>query len=370
MMVNISELAHQVLDVCTFLKPGERVWINSWDHTIDLASGLAWECEKRGCPVVVTLQPEDLWLRSLIEAPLGVVDGLSPHQAALLQETDVYIYTLGPRNPIPWDRIPEDRHKLVTLWFFERNRFVEQWKAIARRRKVRMVGIEATLATPERARVLGLDYEEWNRVMFDGCLADYRQVEKRGNPLLPLLSGDGEVHITTPHGTDFHFRLDRRSADFSWGLATLEKAEKGEAVHLPAGAVELTADEQSAEGTVVFDPPVRTRDGTIEQLTVDMEQGRVVHLSAEAGQQIFERYLTEGNGDIDRFGFFGFGLNPGLRHGFTQDDKVLGSVTVGFGDNEDKGGRNRASGHWWACMSGAAVTIGGRLVLKDGNLLV
>jgi len=173
-----------------------------------------------------------------------------------------------------------------------------------------------------------------------------------------------------PHGTDFHFRLDKRPADFSWGLATLEKAEKGEAVHLPAGAVELTAEEQSAEGTVVFDAPVRTRNGIIEQLTVEMEQGRIVHLSAEAGQQIFERYLTEGKGDVDRFGFFGFGLNPMLRHGFTQDDKVLGSVTVGFGDNEDKGGRNRASGHWWACMSGATVTIAGRQVLRDGNLLV
>ncbi len=370
MMANIPELAHQVLDVCASLKSGERVWINSWDHTIDLASGLAWECEKRGCPVVVTVQPEDLWLRSLVEAPLDVVDGLPAHQAALLQETDVYIYTLGPRNPIPWDKIPEERQKLVTLWFFERNKFVEQWKAIARSRKVRVVSIEATLATPERAKVLGLDFEEWSRVMFDGCMADYHEVARRGNALLPLLSGDGEVHVSTPHGTDFHFRLDRRSADFSWGLATPEKAERGEAVHLPAGAVELTADEQSGEGTVVFDAPVRTRDGTIEQLIVEMEQGRIVHLSAETGQQVFERYLREGKGDVDRFGFFGFGLNPGLRHGFTQDDKVLGSVTVGFGDNEDKGGRNRASGHWWACMSGATVAIGRKQVLKEGKLLV
>ncbi|HEY4822963.1 MAG TPA: hypothetical protein VIH83_04680, partial [Candidatus Bathyarchaeia archaeon] len=75
-MVKAQELAHQILDICTFLKPGERVWINSWDHTLELASELAWECEKRNCPVVVTVQPEDLWLRSLVEAPLDVIDGL------------------------------------------------------------------------------------------------------------------------------------------------------------------------------------------------------------------------------------------------------------------------------------------------------
>ncbi len=370
MMANIPEIARQIFDVCVSLKQGERVWINSWDHTLDLASGLAWECEKRGCPVIVTVQPEDLWLRSLIEAPLEVVDGLPAHQAALLQETDVYIYTLGPSGLDYWEMIPKDRQKLVTRWFFEKNRFVEQWKAIARRRKVRMVGIEATLATPERAKVLGLDPDELSRVMFDGCMADYSEVARRGKALVPLLSGEGEVQVTTPHGTDLRFKLDSRPVDFSYGLATPEKVEKGDVVFLPSGGVEVTVDEDSGIGTVVFDVPVRTQEGTMEQLTLEIEGGRITHVSAEANQDIFKRYLNEGKGDVDRFGFFGFGLNPKLRYGFTQDDKVLGSVEVGFGHNEDKGGRNRASGHWWACMSGAAVTIGGRLVLKDGNLLV
>ena len=367
---NIPELAHQVLDVCTSLKPGERVWINSWDHTLELASGLAWECEKRNCPVVVTVQPEELWLRSIKEAPLNVVDGLPAHQAALLQETDVYIYTLGPRSPIPWDMIPEDRQKLATFWFFEKNRFVEQWKAIARRRKVRMIGIEATLATPERAKVLGLDFEEWSGVMFDGCMADYREVERRGNALVPFLSGDEEIHVNTPHGTDFRFKLDSRPVDFSYGLATPGKVEKGDAVFLPSGGVGVTVDEGSGAGTVVFDVPVRTREGTIEQLALELEGGRIAHVSAERNQKAFERYLNQGEGDVDRLGFFGLGLNPKLRYGFTQDDKVLGSVEINFGDNKGRGGKNNASAGWWACVSDATVTIGERLVLKDGNLLV
>ncbi|HLE64729.1 MAG TPA: aminopeptidase [Candidatus Bathyarchaeia archaeon] len=369
-MINIPDLAHQVLDVCASLKSGERVWINSWDHTVDLAAELAWECEKRNCPVVVTVQPEDLWLRSLIEAPLEVVDGLPSHQAALLRETDVYIYTLGPRNPIPWDKIPEDRQKLATFWFFEKNRFVEQWKTIARQRKVRMLGIEATLATPERAKALGLDFEEWNRVMFDGCMADYLEVERHGKVLASLLSGEGEVHISTPHGTDFRFRLDSRPVDFSYGQATPEKVEKGDAVFLPSGGVGVTLDEGSGVGTVVFDLPVRTGEGTIEQLTLELEGGRVAHVSAERNQKVFERYLNEGKGEVDRFGFFGLGLNPNLRYGFTQDDKVLGSVEVNFGDNKDRGGKNNASDSWWACVSSATVTIDGTQVLKNGSLLV
>ncbi len=313
---NLSALAHQVLDVCVGLRPGERVWVNSWDHTLNLASSLAWECERRSCPVVLTVQPENLWLRTIIEAPLDVAEGLPDHQAALLEETDVYVYTLGPRSPVTWDKIPEQRRNLATLWFFEKNKFVEQWKTIVRRRKVRMVGIEATLATPERAKILGLDSEEWSKVMFDGCMADYQEVTRRGKKLTPILAGMGQVHISTPHGTEFTFRLDKRPVDFFGGLLTPEMVEEVRVAFLPAGGIEVTADEESGKGTVVYDVPVHTIDGTVKHLSLDMGNGRITHVSEEAGQEIFQRYL-QGQGDVDRFAFFGFGLNRKLLHGFT-----------------------------------------------------
>ncbi len=370
MTVDVSALAHQILDVCLGLKPGERVWVNSWDHTLDLASGLAWECEKRNCPVVFTVQPEDLWLRSLIEAPLEVVENLPAHQAALLEETNVYIYTLGPRGLDYWGKIPIDRQKLVTRWFFEKNKFVEQWRAIAQRRKVRMVGIEATLATPERAKALGLNPDEWSRVMFDGCMADYREVARQGEALRPFLSGDGEARVSTPHGTDFHFKLDHRPVDSSYGLATPEKVEKGEVVFLPSGGIGVTVDEASGRGTLVFDLPVRTGEGTIEQLALEVDDGRITHVSAELNPTLFEHYLKEGQGDFDRFGYFGLGLNPKLQYGFTQDDKVLGSVEINFGKNRDRGGRNKANSNWWACMSDSTLKIDDRVVVEKGKLLV
>ena len=63
------------------------------------------------------------------------------------------------------------------------------------------------------------------------------------------------------------------------------------------------------------------------------------------------------------------GLNPMLRHGFTQDDKVLGGVTIGFGDNSDKAGKNRAGGQgFWASMTGATVKIDGRVIMRAGRL--
>jgi len=368
-----AALSKQILDGCLRTKPGQRVWINSWDHTLKLGSDLAWESRKRGCEVLLTVQPEDLWLRSMIEAPLELVDNLPAHFVAALEETDVYIYTLGPRKPIPWDRIPAERRKSVSVWLdtrYDKSSFAEQWAKVARRNKVSMVGIEATLATPERAESMGLDSEEWRRVMFEGCTADPREVASHGRSLEPLMGGEGQVHLTTPFGTDFRFSLDKRPPDYSYGLATEEKAERGEVVFLPTGGIEVSAAEDSAEGRIVYDALIRTGKGQVRALTIQVAQGRIKQFSARSGKEIFEHYLGEGTGDENRFAYFGFGLNPKLRHGFTQDDKVLGSIIVGFGRSGAKGGKNVASGTWWASMTKATVTINSQKVMEDGKLQV
>jgi aminopeptidase len=372
-MVDHTAFARQILDTCLGLKAGERVWIHTWDHTVDLASELAWECQARQCHVMVTVQHEDSWLRSLTRAPLEVVDALAPHKAAALKETDVYLFTLGPKRPIPWDDIPQDRRQSVSIWLdtrHDRSAFAAAWAEIACQRQVRMLGIEATLATPERARVLGLDYEEWQQVMFAGCMVDYAEVAQRGKTLAGVLSNAVSVRITASDGTDFAFSPAGRPASIPDVLVTGQQAAKGRVTYLPAGDVEVSADEDSANGTIVYNVPFLSPAGPINGLTLHINGGRIAEFTAESGADIFARYL-QGGGDVDRFGFFGFGLNPALRHGFTQDDKVLGSVTLGFGDNEDKGGRNRADGrHWWGSIAGATVVIGGRLIMDRGTLLV
>ena len=369
-----AALSKQILDDCLRTKPGQRVWINSWDHTLELASDLAWESRKRGCEVLLTVQPEVLWLRSMIETPLELVDNLPAHFIAALEETDIYIYTLGPRKPIPWDRIPAERRGSVSVWLdtrYDKSRFAEQWAKVTRKRKVRMLAIEATLATPERADATGLGHEEWKRVMFEGCMADPEEMASHSESLVSAMSGDGEVRVTTPFGTDLRFRLDKRPVDYSNGLATEEKAERGEVAFLPAGGVEVSAAEDSAEGRVIYDVTIRAEKGPVQSLSLGIAQGRIKEVSAKSGKEIFETSpLRKRAGDENRFAFFGFGLNPKLRHGFTQDDKVLGGVTIGFDDNRDKGGKNVASAGWWASMTKATVTISGQKVMEDGRLLV
>lgn len=373
-MVSLSGVTHKIVENSLNVRSGENVWIHGWDHTIRLVSLLAWECRKRGCRVFMTVQPEDLWLRSIMEAPLDLVDSVSVLQASALREADAYVFTLGPRKPVPWERIQKERRRAATIWMderYDRSTFAKEWTAIAKNHGVRMLAIEATLATPERAQALGLHYSKWKEMMLKGCTADYHEVAGRERGITSMLTREEEVHITTPMGTDIRFDLDRRPVEVSSGLTSKEKAEKGIVTFLPAGSVEVSASEESAEGRVIYDVPVRTERGIVEGLTLEIKNGQIVGFTAKEHGEVFGRYLEQGKGDCNRFAFFGFGLNPNLRHGFTQDDKVLGGVTVGFGDNQDKGGKNKADGYeWWASITKATVAIGSTQVMENGILLV
>ncbi len=368
--MNDRNLVRQALDKSLGVKRGERVWINGWDHTVDLMSSIALGCEERGCEVLTTVQSEDPWLRSLSLGQTRSLERLSSQQAALLGSTDHYIFTLGPKHPIDWARIPPTRRQLATVWLLEQNKFVAEWKSTAKTNRVKMLGIEATLATRERAEALGLDYDNWTRVMHSGCQADSQLLARTARKVARYLRGRANVRIATPTGTDLSFGLDDREIEVSDGIVSERKARAGTVVFLPAGAIGVTVDEKGAKGRVVYDNTIRFSKGKIVKLEFAVESGRIVNHRARSGVAVFESYLRESPGDADRFAFFGIGLNPNLRLGYTQDDKVLGAVELNFGENRSRGGKNQGRGNWWGTVNRATITVDGHKIMENGKLLV
>jgi leucyl aminopeptidase (aminopeptidase T) len=321
----------------------------------------------------MTVKCEDAWFRSISELSNQQLRVVPPQMRAALAETDFYIFTMGPRKPIPWHSIPKTKQKLVSVWLdtrYDKSPYARQWAKISHSHEVRMLAIEATLATPERAKPLGLNHREWRNVMFQGCLANHKEIVRRSRVLSRLLSGNGMVRIATPSGTELSLILDRRPVGISDGMATKDNARKGLITFLPAGAIEVSVNEERAEGRVVYDAPVRMGNNMIKGLEVRLKEGRIKNYLAARGAGIFRQYLHRGGRDAGRFAFIGFGLNPNLRHGFTQDDKVLGGVTLGFGSNRTMGGKNKASEQWWASITRATVSINGTEMMEKGKLLV
>jgi leucyl aminopeptidase (aminopeptidase T) len=367
--VDLSRFSRKILKTTCGLTRGEAVWIDCWDDSLDLANAMAYECEKMGCHSIVTERSEKRWLWHIQKGSISSLQAPSPQQHALLQATDLYIFMLGPPEPIDWNKVPSSRRKDVTIWFLENNNFVKKWLEIAKSKKIRMVGIEATIASPSRSKVLGLEYKSWRKVMFLGCLADYHEVSRIGHRLKRLLARRRKVRIESTGGTELSLELYGKEPILNDGLATEKKAREGRIVFLPAGDLEVAVKEDSAKGTVIYDTAIRTRKGIVRELTVRVDKGKVVSYEAASGGEIFGEYIERTKGKPGVLSFMGFGLNPKLKFGFTQDDKVMGGLTIGFGDNYLKGGMNRAAGDWWGSVTESTVDIDGMRVMQRGEII-
>lgn len=367
-----SELVRQVVDTCLTVKNGENIWIHSWDHTVGLASEIALACRQRGANPFITLTSEDNWMTSLLEAPKELLERLPDHQAAALERSNAFIFMLGPKNPIDWKRIPPEKQEFADVWYLGSNKFLESWKRIAKEHSIRMLGIEYCIVTRERAQALGIEYDKWREVMLAGCTSDQQEIAEKAVQLAGIIENGQQVLIQTPFGSKISFRLIGRKLSIGDSIVSKKDATQGVVKFLPSGFVEVAADEDSADGVVVYDKPIPVRGRRkIVGLSLRFERGKIVEFSAKSGIESFKDYMRSGQGDFGKFGFFGIGLNPGLMHGYIQDDKVSGAVTIGIGSNEDKGGRNRTPGNngWWASMTGATLAIDDDLVLKDGKEL-
>jgi leucyl aminopeptidase (aminopeptidase T) len=368
-MMNNEKLAHQIVTSCLNIKGGENVWISSWDHTIDVASEIAMLCRQKGARPSITLTTEDYWTRSLQEAPRELLETLSPFETATLEQTDAFIFLLGPKTPVDWSKIPSEKQELANIWFLESNRYMDAWRKLAQKRSVRMLGVEYCLVTKERAQALGLNHEKWSKVMLAGCLVNQQEIADRASKLAEIVRRGQEVDIATPSGMKLKFRLVGREPTLGDSVVRKEDGTKGIVKFLPSGFVEVAADEDSAEGTVVYDAPILVRGrNRVKNLTLNFKHGKIVKYDAQSGIEAFESYLKSEDADSGKFAFVGFGLNAGLRHGFTQDDKALGGITIGIGGNEDKGGKNRTASnrHWWGSMTKATVSVDSKTIVSDG----
>src|SRR3989442_15455629 len=83
-MVDLASVARAVVVGSLGVHRGERVWVHGWDHTVDLMSQLSMECGRAGAEVLLTVEPEELWLHSLLSSPLESLEKLSRYQSSLL----------------------------------------------------------------------------------------------------------------------------------------------------------------------------------------------------------------------------------------------------------------------------------------------
>ena len=189
---------------------------------------------------------------------------------------------------------------------------------------------------------------------------------------------NAEVRVTTPAGTDLRFSIGSRPVNKQNGDASRSRADAGailidREIELPAGAVRVAPVEETVHGTIVF-PPSQWDGRPVRGLTLRVEAGQVVDVTAVSGVEHAEREMRAAGEAGRRFREFALGFNPTLAvperfpwipyYGYGA-----GVVRLSLGDNSELGGNVTGGYVRWNFFVDATVTVGGDVWVRDGKLL-
>jgi aminopeptidase len=197
--------------------------------------------------------------------------------------------------------------------------------------------------------------------------ADYTRIAARTATLCTLMERTKTVRVQTAAGTDITMPIEGRRAFASSGLFR----NRGESGNLPTGEAYLAPLEGRSNGVVVVDgsmagigllsTPLRivVRDGYAEDITGGPEAQRLVSLLEPHGRDA--RTVAE----------FGIGTNDRakLTGVILEDEKVMGTIHIAFGDNKSMGGSVRVASHLDGLVKEPTVWFDDQKIMEGGRFV-
>jgi leucyl aminopeptidase (aminopeptidase T) len=361
----VSKIARNIVNQSLRIKEDDVVHIAASRHMLDLADEIAVESRKAGAETTTVFWSEPVWYWSLEELPLGWLRGPSRTDLALLDVATAVVNLSGAADPKPMARISSER-------WAANSEGADSWYRKYLERKPRSASLALTSVTPQRARAYGFSYTAWKRSTENALKADYSRISATGKKLQHLFDNSNqEVHITASNGTDLSFRLAGRKSLMDDGIIDDSDLASGSfETTLPAGFINIAPDEQSANGSVVFDLPVPQRGKLNRGLSWHFKNGQVTKFVAAKNSEMVLPIWEGSTGDKSRFGSFGIGFNYAAKVGFLNSTIVSGAVTLGIGENKILGGKNQSTFGFQGTLRKSTVVIDGQTVVSEGKLAV
>ena len=194
-----------------------------------------------------------------------------------------------------------------------------------------------------------------------GMTADFKDIAKGVKRLQKRLRGVEEAVLTSKAGSDITFGLEGREWIGDTGICH----KRGQFINLPAGEVFIAPKEGTTEGTLVVDGAFW--EVLEKPVTVTVKKGFAKKFVN--GRKI-EKILDEVGKKGRNVAELGIGMNPKAKiiGNVLEDEKVMGTVHVAFGDNSTFGGRTKAGVHMDGIIKDPTLEVDGKVVLEEGKL--
>lgn len=221
----------------------------------------------------------------------------------------------------------------------------------------------ATDAGTRAATLPGATEEMLARVMS----ADMEELRRRGTAVADILTAGSEARITSANGSDLTLNIDGRTGIPDAG----ELAEPGAFGNLPCGEGFVSPHHDAGGGKLVVDGVIASIGIPDDPVALTIEDGALVAATGAMGEELM-RQLTAAGPDGTRVAELGVGTNEKaiLTGELLEDEKLLGTVHVAFGASAGIGGEIQVPVHLDCVVMKPTLTVDGREVVRDGELLV
>lgn len=195
--------------------------------------------------------------------------------------------------------------------------------------------------------------------------ADYRRIARLTKRLCKLVSAARRAYVESRSGTTLELDLRRRMCCSDTGIVK----QKGGFSNLPAGEAYVAPVEGKSNGVVVVDGSFAPVGAVAKPVMVEIRNGNLKRLQGNRRlDKIFNRYGRKERTLCE----FGIGTNykAKITGNVLEDEKVLGTIHVAFGNNLAFGGKNKANIHLDAVIRKPTVWLDDQLIISKGKFLV
>jgi aminopeptidase len=367
---NYDELAKRIIKTSATIKPSDVVVISGGKHNLALMEALAIEANKAGGMSTMFISTDKVDRSFNVDVPEKYLEQEPRFFGEWLKQVDVYI------------GLPSDEDRKAVIAGVAAGRFAKAAKAgqiidDMLMNTPRLRGVFIGYPTKEEAAAHRMDFTAFSKMHWDAVNADYNQISARGKALQKALQGAKSVRITSPGGTDITFSIGDRTVFVDDGVMTPEKAKSkmllGRIASLPGGNVFVAPIETSANGKVVV-PKMNCRYDPMNGVSFEFKGGKLQNFKATQNGGCFVETMAPYPGPKDMFAQFSIGLNPAMKvveqGGAYWPGAAAGLVRIGIGSNEMLGGANKTPGGFGFPLVSSTVTVDGKVVVKDGQLVM
>jgi aminopeptidase len=198
--------------------------------------------------------------------------------------------------------------------------------------------------------------------------ADYHRIAERTHRLCALMEQAAVVRVEAPGGTSVRLPIAGRRAHASSGLFR----DRGQWGNLPTGEAYLAPLEGQSNGLVVVDGSMAGVGVTAEPIRITVEDGYATQITGGPEAEKLIALLEPHGRDARNVAEFGIGTNDRARLTgvILEDEKVMGTIHIAFGDNKSMGGTVRVASHLDGLVKKPTVWFDDVKIMDAGHLFV